>query len=641
MTADIDERMGPDAWGIQRHWVDANDKPQTVEDDTILLLRELIGEPPSASDRTAPIVTRPGRDLGLGDMVIRVVCEDGQTRAFAGAVPDDFPLGYHQMHTDDGHTRTLIVSPGRCWLPEGWRAWGWTVQVYAARSRHSWGMGDLGDLKALREWSESIGAGFMLINPLHAVAPTAGQEASPYLPVTRQYRNPLYLRIDDVPGADRMDLADLAEAGRSLSQRDLIDRDAVFRLKSTALRLIFDEHRFEAEASGGSQLDASESSPDAFAAWRREQGQPLHDFATWCVLTQLHGADWRCWPVDLHDPRGAAVSHLADTHADEVEFYAWVQWLLERQLREATGRLTVIQDLPIGVDGGGSDAWAWQDQIAAGASVGAPPDAFNSLGQDWGSPPLHPWRLRAQGYDAFISSIRATMANAGGLRIDHVMGLFRLWWVPEGKSPAEGAYVRYPSGDLLDIVALESHRAQAIVVGEDLGTVEHGVRETLAEHNVLSYRLLWFEEPEPAEWPVSAMAAVTTHDLPTVAGLWLGTDVEEQRARLAEPEDQLQRGRQQLLSHLDTAELAPDASGEQAVVGAHRLLARAPSILLAATLEDAVATQQRPNMPGAMDRPNWCIPLPVRVEDLATYPLAQELIEILRPAVTEPMPIAD
>lgn len=509
-----------------------------------------------------------------------------------------------------------------------------------ARSHHSWGLGDLGDLKALREWSESIGAGFLLINPLHAVAPTTDQEASPYLPVTRRYRNPLYLRIDDVPGADRVDLADVAEAGRALNQRDLIDRDEVLRLKSTALRRIFDKHRFEVEAVGGPQLDGCESSPDAFAAWRREQGQPLHDFATWCVLTQVHGADWRRWPVDLHDPRGEAVGQLAATHAEEIEFHAWVQWLLERQLREATGRLTVIQDLPIGVDGGGADAWAWQGQIASGASVGAPPDAFNSTGQDWGSPPLHPWRLRSHGYEAFISSIRATMANAGGLRIDHVMGLFRLWWVPEGKPPADGAYVRYPSGDLLGIVALESHRARAIVVGEDLGTVEQGVRETLAEHNVLSYRLLWFEESDPAEWPVSAMAAVTTHDLPTVAGLWLGTDVEEQRAHLSESHEQLQRGRQRLVSHLDSAELAPDASREQAVVAAHRLLARSPSILLAATLEDAVATQQRPNMPGAMDRSNWCIPLPVTVEDLATHPLAQEVAAILRPAVANAVPIA-
>ncbi|MDQ3480734.1 MAG: 4-alpha-glucanotransferase, partial [Actinomycetota bacterium] len=367
-------------------------------------------------------------------------------------------------------------------------------------------------------------------------------------------------------------------------------------------------------------------------------GQPLTDFATWCVLAQLHGADWRSWPIELHDPRGEAVAEITATSADEVAFHAWMQWLLELQLREATGELTVIQDLPIGVAGGGADAWAWQQQIAAGASVGAPPDAFNSVGQDWGSPPLHPWRLRAQGYNAFIQSIRATMANAGGLRIDHVMGLFRLWWVPEGKSPAAGAYVRYPSGDLLDILALESHRAQAIVVGEDLGTVEKGVRETLAEHNVLSYRLLWFEDDDPAEWPISALAAVTTHDLPTVTGVWLGTDVHEQRALAADPEEDLQRGRQRLLSRLQRTHIAADATGEQAVVAAHRLLARSPSTLMSATLDDAVAAEQRPNMPSTTGRPNWCIPLPVRVDDLPAYPLVQQLTEILQSAVCRPAP---
>ena len=628
MTADNDGHTDPDAWGVQRHWVDATDKPQTVSDDTIARLRELIGEPPLDLESIAPIVTRPGCDLGLGGIEVRVTCEDGQPRTFVGTVPADFPLGYHQLHADGGPTRSLIVSPGRCWLPEGWRAWGWTVQLYAARSVRSWGIGDLADLKTLREWSQSLGAGFLLINPLHAVAPTAVQETSPYLPVTRRYRNPLYLRIEDVPGADRLDLSELAHAGRVLNDRDLIDRDEVWALKCAALRRIFSDRCTHVAATAS----------DAFASWREQQGQPLTDYATWCVLAQLHGSDWRSWPVELHDPRGEAVAEITATSADEVAFHAWQQWLLELQLREATGELTVIQDLPIGVAGGGADAWAWQRQIAAAASVGAPPDAFNSVGQDWGSPPLHPWRLRAQGYHAFIQSIRATMANAGGLRIDHAMGLFRLWWVPEGESPAAGAYVRYPSGDLLDILALESHRAQAIVVGEDLGTVEDGVRETLAERNALSYRLLWFEDDDPAEWPISALAAVTTHDLPTVTGVWLGTDLDEQRALVADSEEDLQQGRQRLLARLQRSNIAADATGEQAVVAAHRLLAQSPSTLLSATLDDAVAAEQRPNMPSTTGRPNWSVPLPVSVDDLPAHPLVQQLTEILRSAVCRPAP---
>src|SRR5919205_1401936 len=223
---------------------------------------------------------------------------------------------------------------------------------------------------------------------------------------------------------------------------------------------------------------------------------------------------------------------------------------MDLQSTAATGDRTVIQALPIGVAGGGADAWSGQDVLARGVSVGAPPDEFNAHGQDWGSPPLVPWRLRDADYEPFTQSIRATMAGAGGLRIDHVMGLFRLWWVPAGGSAADGAYVRYPAEDLLDIVALESHRAQALVVGEDLGTVEDGVREAMAEHGILSYRLLWFEEDDPAQWPAAAMAAVTTHDLPTVAGLWTGADVEEQRAHGTGTDEELEQGRTSLLEHL-------------------------------------------------------------------------------------------
>jgi 4-alpha-glucanotransferase len=223
------------------------------------------------------------------------------------------------------------------------------------------------------------------------------------------------------------------------------------------------------------------------------------------------------------------------------------------------------------------------------------------------------------------------MAGAGGLRIDHVMGLFRLWWVPSGGSAADGAYVRYPAEDLLNIVALESHRAQALVVGEDLGTVEDGVREAMAEHGVLSYRLLWFEDDDPAEWPAEAMAAVTTHDLPTVAGLWTGEDVEEQREYGTGTDEELESGRTSLLEHIPG--LADGAPVEESVVRAHELLARAPSTLLSATLDDAVGELRRPNMPGTTDRPNWSLPLPVLVEDLAGHALLQRVARVLADGV--------
>ena len=597
------DRNAPDVWGIQQHWTDATDQPQTVADETMVALRQVIGEPPADLEERAPLVLRPGQDTGLRRVEVR--CEDGSTRTVDGVLPDDFPLGYHEVDGSQGDVRRLIVSPGRCWLPEGWRAWGWAVQLYAARSTGSWGIGDLTDLRTLREWAAEQGAGFLLVNPLHAVGPGLPQESSPYLPATRRFRNPIYLRPDDVPGAERVALEEFETRRREVNDAPLIDRDAVWRLKREALRLVF---------------DAAEPSQD-FLDWRSAQGGPLEEFAVWSALSEEHGG--------------------ATADPDAVTFHAWLQWCLEQALTEASGELTVIQDLPIGVSGGGADAWVWQDLLAPGVRIGAPPDMFNASGQDWGSPPLIPWRMRAAGYDAFIETIRSTIAGGGGLRIDHVMGLFRLWWVPEGEGPTEGAYVRYPSEDLMDIVALESHRAQALVVGEDLGTVEPGVREALADHRILSYRLLWFEEDEPSAWPAAALASVTTHDLPTVAGLWTGSDVEDQREYVDTDANELARGREEMLKRLDpdgapeagSGSAASSASPEDAVMLAYRRLAEAPSVLLSATLEDAVAEERRPNLPAVVDRPNWSIPLGVRVDDLPAHPLATAVAETLRKAV--------
>ncbi|MCZ2861209.1 4-alpha-glucanotransferase [Blastococcus sp. VKM Ac-2987] len=595
-----------DDWGIDASWLDALDEEHQVAQETIERLRAVIGEPPADLEERAPIVARPGDALEVDEA--DVVCEDGEVRHIDGQLPEDFPLGYHWLQSPQGRRRRLIVSPGRCWLPDE-RAWGWAVQLYAARGRDSWGIGDLGDLRTIRRMAADQGAGFVLINPLHAVAPIAEQEASPYLPATRRFRNPIYLRVDEVPGAEAVDLE--ADAGRALSEGALIDRDAIWARKREVLMRIFFAH------SGG----------EAFGRWRAEQGQTLQDWSTWAAITEEHGADWHTWPAELRRPDGPGVAGYAEQHGAVVAFHAWLQWALELQFTAATDGMTVIQDLPIGFAGGGADAWAWQEVLADGVSVGAPPDAFNSAGQDWGSPPLIPWRLRDADYEPFVQSIRATIAGAGGLRIDHVMGLFRLWWVPSDGSAADGAYVRYPAEDLLNIVALESHRAQALVVGEDLGTVEDGVREAMAEHGVLSYRLLWFEDDAPAEWPAEAMAAITTHDLPTVAGLWTEADVDEQREHGTGTDEELERGRSSLLAHLPG--LSDDATVEQAVEQAHALLATSPSLLLSATLDDALGEQRRPNMPGAGDRPNWSLPLPVPVEDLAVHPLLQTVARTL------------
>jgi 4-alpha-glucanotransferase len=600
-----------DEWGIDASWLDANDEEHEVARETVERLREVIGKPPADLEERAPIVARPGDALELDEA--DVVCEDGDVRRIDGELPGDFPLGYHWLQTPEGRRRRLIVSPGRCWLPEGHRAWGWAVQLYATRSRAGWGIGDLADLRAVRRMAAGQGAGFLLINPLHAVAPIPRQEPSPYLPATRRFRNPIYLRVGEVPGADGVDLED--DAGRALGGGELIDRDAIWARKREVLMRIFLAH------GGG----------EAFARWRGERGRELQEWATWAAIADRHGADWHAWPPELRRPDTPEVAAFAEQNGASVGFHAWLQWALELQFTAATDGMTVIQDLPIGVAGGGADAWVWQDVLAAGVSVGAPPDAFNANGQDWGSPPFVPWRLRDADYEPFVQSIRATIAGAGGLRIDHVMGLFRLWWVPADGGAADGAYVRYPADDLLDIVALESHRAQALVVGEDLGTVEAGVREAMAEHGMLSYRLLWFEEDDPADWPATAMAAVSTHDLPTVAGLWTGADLAEQREQGTGTDEELERGRAGLLERLGG--LPDDASPDDAVRTAYRRLTRAPSTLLSATLDDAVAEERRPNMPGADGRPNWCLPLPVPVEDLPGHPLVQELARTLAEGV--------
>ncbi|MBS41886.1 MAG: 4-alpha-glucanotransferase [Nocardioides sp.] len=588
-----------DEWGVQQDYIGADDLPHRVDDAVVAAVREAIGRPPADLEDTAPVVTRPGRSTGLRGTV---ACEDGSTRELDDVLDDDFPLGYHDVTpAAGGPARRLIVSPGRCHLPDT-QQWGWAVQLYAVWSRRSTGLGDLGDLRTLREWTGQHGGGFVLVNPLHAVAPVEPLEPSPYLPATRRYRNPVYVALDAVPGMVPPEAVTEPEPTPGV-----LDRDPVWRHKRARLRATYD--------AGLAPADA-----ERFAAWRADLGTSLEDFATWMVLAADHGADWHDWPADLRDPRGAAVAAVAADRADDVTFEAWQQWLLAEHLEAASGGLTVVQDLPIGVSGGGADSWAWQGIMADGVTVGCPPDAMNARGQDWGSPPLTPWRLRAADYEPFVEAVRATIAGAGGLRIDHVMGLFRLWWIPQGAAPTEGAYVRYPADDLLDIVCLESHRAGAVVVGEDLGTVEDGVREALAERGMLGYRVWWFEADDPADWDRLALGSVTTHDLPTVAGAWTGSDADDQKAVGAMDDADIDAGRAGLLDRLDAAGVAEEATAQDATRAAYASLAEAPSLLLALTLEDAVCHERRPNVPGTVERDNWRVPLPLPLEDLLGDP---------------------
>ncbi len=609
--------MNTDAWGIDVTYEDAAGALQHISEEDLQVLRSAIGPLPKMTGSwfEEPVkVVRPGESIPLPTSAA-LTLEDGTLLELQDRLPEDLPIGYHwlQMKKSSSAVR-LIVSPGRCHFPPGLRIWGWNAQLYAARSRDSWGMGDLADLRHLTRWAQNLGAGLVLINPLDAVSPGIPQEVSPYSPSSRRYLNPLYLRIEELPHASELqpEIQRLANIGHALNETRLIDRDKVFRLKQEAFHLLW--ARFK-------------SDPD-FDRFLVTEGEALHTFGVFTVLAELHGADWRQWPTQYRRPDSEDVRLFARTESNRVRFHQWLQWLLNRQLAGAAQSCPVMQDLPIGFSRGGADAWVWQDLIAAEMSVGAPPDLYNTDGQDWGLPPFIPHKLRAVGYGPFIQTIRAALRHAGGLRIDHVMGLFRLWWVPRGGTAKHGAYVRYPVADLLAILAIESQRAQALVVGEDLGTVEAGVRETLADHNVLSYRLLWFEEEPPSSYPVKALAAITTHDLPTLAGIWTGADLDTQRQIGLEADTSAnEKFREKLI---ETSGLDADAEVSLAITKTFEQLALAPSAIILATMEAACVVTERPNMPTAGDRyPNWSIALPLSLEQLEMSEHARTLAGIL------------
>ncbi|MBM3221785.1 MAG: 4-alpha-glucanotransferase [Candidatus Rokubacteria bacterium] len=595
-------RPRTDAWAIDDGYFDALGVWRPTSRATHRAIVAAMGGDPKARPQAPTVrVVRAGaatRGRVRGDLTL----EDGRTVHVDGALPHDLPLGYHTLHGKSGATRVIVVPP-RCHLPDRLRIWGWAAQLYATRSRESWGIGDLADLRRLARWSAgTLGARLILLNPLAAAAVTLPQQTSPYYPSSRRFRNPLYLRVEDVPGArDDTALAPLVAEGRSLNAERRVDRDRVFTMKMRALETLW--KRFPGDAQ--------------FESYRAESAG-LREYAIFCALTEEHRRAWQTWPAEHRRPDAGGVRTFAEAHADRVGFHEWLQWLIDRQLAAAGEEIALMQDLPIGVDPDGADAWMWQDVLATGASVGAPPDRYIVNGQDWGLPPFVPHRLAAAGYEPFVQTIRAALRHAGGLRIDHVMGLFRLFWVPHGLTPADGVFVRHRADDLLGIVALESARARAFIVGEDLGTVEDGVRERLAEQAILSYKVVWFEPKPPAEYPPLALAAVTTHDLPTIRGLWTGADIEHQKAVGQTPNE---AGLAEMRERLKTViGLDDDAPLTTVVEETHRLLAEAPCAVVTATLDDALLVEERPNMPGTVVPANWSLALPKPLEEIETDP---------------------
>ena len=599
--------------GIQKYYVDALGTRHAAPRDTVRAIERAMtaGRGPAGG---GTLVVRAGSRMRVGKADVHL--EGGGILPIDGELPADLPLGYHALAGRSGAPRRLIVAPAACHLPADFATWGWAIQLYAARSRRSWGIGDLADLRWLGRWARDQGAGLALINPLAAPAPTMPQQPSPYFPSSRRFRSPLYLRIEEIAGArDEAIVRDLARSAHRLNRERLIDRDEIFRLKSRALEAIW--------------TSARERTDGRFEAFRREQSG-LREFATFCALAERFGGGWRQWPAEYHRPDSPAVARIARSARirERIAFHEWLQYQVDRQLARASAALPVMQDLPIGFDASGADAWAFQDVLAHGMSVGAPPDEFNTKGQNWGLPPFVPAKLRGAGYEPFVQTIRACLRHAGGLRIDHVMGLFRLFWIPEGRDPRDGAYVESNGEELLSIVALESQRARAVIVGEDLGTVEESTREQLAAHHLLSYRLLWFEKTRPAQYPENALAAITTHDLPTVVGLWSGFDLDVQKELGLSPNE---AGTREIRQRVQRMTRAPaSAPPAEVVARVHEALARAPSRILTATLDDAMAVEERPNMPATHDEwPNWRLALPAPIEALKTSRLAKRIARAL------------
>lgn len=594
-------------------------------------------------------------------------------------LPAALRLGYHQLRiataSGDGIEPCdcrLIVGPERAWCPPSYaggqrRGAGITVSLYGVRSARNWGCGDTTDLKPLLDWvAGDVRGSFLGLNPLHAIHNRAPYNTSPYLPNCTFYRNFIYIdpeRVEEFERSPRArqvyESARFQEQLRHWREAEFVEYEGVARLKLRFLKLLFRTFLRDWRLDTG-------RAPE-FRRWLEAEGEPLDRFAVYCSLDEvLHKRDrsvwlWTQWPETYCDPESAAVREFAAKHWQLVLFYKWLQWLLDRQFAEAQQHavrlglpIGLYHDLALATDRFGSDLWAYRRFYVAGCRVGSPPDDFSPDGQDWSFPPPNAEEHREDGYRHFIESIRQSCRHGGALRIDHVMRFFRLFWIPEGLSAAHGAYVRDNSEELLRILALESVRQKVVVVGEDLGTVEPSFREALAKFGMLSYRLLYFEKQGdgrfrlPHEYPRQALVSVTTHDLPTIAGFWMGRDIESRRATgiiddavyRSQREDRV-RDKQKLLDTLLTLKLLPDGfsrsaaelpelTGElhYAVVG---YLAMTPSMLLALNQEDLTKETEQQNLPGTTGQyPNWRRKMRYTVEELKTVPAARDCVAMFQ-----------
>jgi (1->4)-alpha-D-glucan 1-alpha-D-glucosylmutase len=678
---------------LRRELAERESRPWRRMLPPVLVLRE------SASEIVVPLVLAERR---LDERFeVSLECEDGR-RLEQSLVPRTLPvearaevdgeasvrcrltlaqrpgLGYHDLRVTDARGTTspvlrLVIAPERCHLPAGLagaaRTWGPAVQLYALRSARNWGIGDLGDLARLVEGAAGAGAGVVGLNPLHALFPRNPRHASPYSPSSRALLNDLFLDVESIPDLDECELArgQVKDAAfqarlRTLRETPLVDHAGVAAAKREVLETLYAHFRRE-------HLERDTPRGRAFREFQAARGELLESYGTFEALgAHLSAADpaawgWPAWPERYRRPDLPAVREFAERHRERVELYQYLQWQCELQLAAASGlcrerglAVGLYLDLAVSVDGAGFEAWRHQDVFARGARLGAPPDDFSMSGQDWGLPPLSPEALVEAAYRPFIECLRANMRHAGALRIDHVMGLMRAFWVPPGMPATAGAYVLYPFQDLLGILALESVRGRCLVVGEDLGTVPAEVREALAPLGVLSYRLLVFMKDAAGEfvsdtgsYPAQSLVAFSTHDLPTLAGYWRGRDVDvrSELGLFPEPGQREQQlgaraeERRRLLLALERTKLLPETIGldpaavpemtPELVRAVHRFLARTPAKVLTFQLEDVLGQLDQVNLPGTVDvYPNWRRKLEADLDHLLADPRWVELVRVIR-----------
>ncbi|MDH4082272.1 MAG: 4-alpha-glucanotransferase [Nitrospira sp.] len=571
--------------------------------------------------------------------------------------PRALPLGYHSLTVDASGPRisqraamTVVVVPSQCYLHpavmDSRRTWGITIQLYGLRSVKNWGVGDFRDLKEMIHWAGSeLGADLLGVNPLHALPP--GQ-VSPYSPSSRLFHHSLYLDLEGIQEfRDASSVQEKVKAPAfqaklaSLRRSPTVQYEAVERVKRLMLEELF--RLFQRH-----HLARKTARARAFHRFVRSQGEALQRFALFRTLEEqmarrgkvvgTGSQGWRSWPLEYRHPDSPSVKQAAIRHQDRLQFFQYVEWQCQQQLQavqSAANRsgmaIGLYKDMAVGIDPGGADSWAFQDQLVAAASVGTPPELFSPNGQRWNLSPFHPRRIRKDGYRLFADCYRRTMRACGLIRIDHAMGLFRLFWIPDGLVSAQGTYVRYPAEDLLGILALESQRERVMVIGEDLGTVTPSIRTQLMAGGLLSYRLLLFEQTargrfvKPSRFPTAAAASVTTHDLPTLRGFWIGRDIElKSRLGLYRDSEWLRRDmvtrardKQALLDALSEEGLLPAGASREADTipqltdelcrAVYAYVARTPSRLVLISLEDLLGDIETPNVPGEHAYPSWRI----------------------------------